>query len=67
MFQEVTPEKIPQSFQEFWKKDVRARRGKYSRLQDRVRINWLCPTFFAQLVCMLRVMRLAEEALEIRD
>jgi len=32
---EVTPEKIPQSFQEFWKKDVRARRGKYSRLQNK--------------------------------
>ena len=34
--QEVTPEKIPQSFSEFWKKDVRARRGKYNRIQDQV-------------------------------
>jgi len=32
---EVTPDKIPQTFSEFWKNDVRqARKGKYSRLDD---------------------------------
>ena len=31
---EVTPDKIPQTFSEFWKTDVRSRRGKYSRLED---------------------------------
>ena len=29
---EVTPDKIPQNFSSFWKEDVKARRGKYSRL-----------------------------------
>lgn len=32
--QEVTPDKIPQTFSEFWKTDVRSRRGKNSRLED---------------------------------
>ena len=31
---EVTPDKIPQTFSEFWKTDVKSRRGKYSRLED---------------------------------
>ena len=31
---EVTPEKIPQTFSEFWKTDVRSRRGKYNRLDE---------------------------------
>ena len=31
---EVTPDKIPQTFSEFWKTDVKSRRGKYSRLDE---------------------------------
>ena len=31
---EVTPEKIPQTFSQFWKTDVRSRRGKYNRLEE---------------------------------
>ena len=31
---EVTPDKIPQTFSEFWKTDVKSRRGKYNRLED---------------------------------
>ena len=33
---EVTPDKIPQTFSEFWKTDVKSRRGKYSRLEVRL-------------------------------
>lgn len=31
---EVAPDKMPQTFSDFWKTDVKARRGKYSRLDD---------------------------------
>ena len=31
---EVTPDKIPQTFSDFWKTDVRSRRGKYNRLDE---------------------------------
>ena len=31
---EVAPDKMPQTFSDFWKTDVKARRGKYSRLED---------------------------------